>query len=83
MKEENNLSLSKYLLLSNVLNDSNLRKIYNKYDELVLKKRFNTIKELSTTENILTIEENNLKYKDINNIKHFKIYIHKNRLYKF
>ncbi len=68
MKEENKLSLSKYLLLFNVLNDDNLKKIYNKYDELVLKKRFNTIKELSTTENILTIEENNLKYKDINKI---------------
>lgn len=59
------LDLNKFVLLSNILSNSENLKLFNNYDMLVLKKRFNNAYELSTTENILRMETIALKSKEI------------------
>jgi len=62
------LNLSKYLYLKKVISFDKNQKLFDYYDELLIKKRFNNAYELSVAENILNIETFNLTPKIINEI---------------
>lgn len=62
-----------------IINKNKNNKLFNKYDEILVKKYFSNIHDLSETENILNIKTLTLKTNDIKDIvksfiKHKKIY---------
>ncbi|MBO5038216.1 MAG: hypothetical protein J6C85_01990 [Alphaproteobacteria bacterium] len=67
-KEDEILNLRKYILITNILEKHDCRKLFNNYDALLIKKRFDNAYELSSTENILRIDVIDLKGNDINKI---------------
>ncbi|MBP3687090.1 MAG: hypothetical protein J6J35_01845 [Alphaproteobacteria bacterium] len=67
-KEDEILNLRKYILITNILEKSNYKKLFSNYDTLLIKKRFDNAYELSSTENILRIDVIDLKGSDINKI---------------
>lgn len=67
-KEEEMVNLRKYILVTNILEKHNCQKLFNNYDTLLIKKRFDNAYELSSTENILRIDVIDLKSNDINQI---------------
>jgi len=62
------LSIHKYLLIEKILNDKCNKKLFDSYDTLLTIKRFDDVKDLSLTENILSIGVINLKPVEISNI---------------
>lgn len=59
------ISLNKYLLISNLIESKDSKKLFSHYDELLMTKRFSNAKDLSITENILCLDAINLTGKDI------------------
>ena len=59
------ISLEKYILIQKLLDSKENKKTFDHYDYLIISKCFDVAKELSTTENILTLSCFNLKPHEI------------------
>lgn len=66
--DKEKISLDKYLLIKTLLEKKEYKRLFSDYDELLIRKKFADIRELSVTENILTLDAINLTPKDITNI---------------
>lgn len=62
------IDVSKYLLLKKIINNAQNNKIYNHYDEEIIRKKFSNEAELSSTENIITISAINMKNSEVKKI---------------
>ena len=64
-KDKEKITLSKYLLIKNLLEKKDNKKVFSYYDTLLITKKFTDIRELSITENILNLDTINLTPQDI------------------
>lgn len=66
--DKEKIGLSKYLLIKNVLEKKENKKAFSYYDHLLIAKKFADTRELSVTENILTLDTINLTPGNITSI---------------
>ena len=66
--DKEKISLDKYLLIKTLLEKKECKRLFSDYDERLIRKKFADTRELSITENILTLDAINLTPKDVKSI---------------
>ncbi|MBR5154802.1 MAG: hypothetical protein IKW58_03665 [Alphaproteobacteria bacterium] len=77
--EEKTLSNLKHFMVYNTINSTDNKKLYNKMDELLIRKRFSNIGELSYFENVFRIDMLLITDKDTLNIVSDFLKVYKNK----